>query len=62
MFLSACTYGGLPPADIRMELFKSSNFVPMGVPDKAAKALIGLFDDPEPVCFQLPGFGDDDHE
>ena len=40
---------------IRMELFKSSNFVPMGDPDKAAKVMIDLVDNPEPPVHLVLG-------
>jgi len=40
---------------IRMELFKSSNFIPMGDPSKAAKVLIGLVDNPEPPVHLVLG-------
>jgi NAD(P)-dependent dehydrogenase (short-subunit alcohol dehydrogenase family) len=32
---------------MRMELLKSSNFIPMGDPDKAANVMMGLVDNPE---------------
>jgi NAD(P)-dependent dehydrogenase (short-subunit alcohol dehydrogenase family) len=40
---------------IRKELFKSSDFIPMGDPDKAAKAMIALVDDPEPPIHLVLG-------
>ncbi len=40
---------------VRMELFKNSNFIPMGDPDKAAKVLIDLVDNPEPPVHLLLG-------
>jgi NAD(P)-dependent dehydrogenase (short-subunit alcohol dehydrogenase family) len=40
---------------VRMELFKSSNFIPMGDPDKAAKAMIALVDNPEPPVHLVLG-------
>jgi len=40
---------------VRMELFKSSNFVPMGDPGKAAKVMIALVDNPEPPVHLVLG-------
>jgi NAD(P)-dependent dehydrogenase (short-subunit alcohol dehydrogenase family) len=40
---------------VRMELFKSGNFIPMGDPDKAAKAMIALVDNPEPPVHLVLG-------
>jgi len=40
---------------VRMELFKSSNFIPMGDPDKAAKVMIDLVDSPEPPVHLVLG-------
>jgi NAD(P)-dependent dehydrogenase (short-subunit alcohol dehydrogenase family) len=40
---------------MRMELFKSSNFIPMGDPDKAAKVMIRLVDNPEPPVHLVLG-------
>ena len=40
---------------IRMELFKSSNFIPMGDPGKAAKVMIDLVDNPEPPVHLVLG-------
>jgi NAD(P)-dependent dehydrogenase (short-subunit alcohol dehydrogenase family) len=40
---------------VRMELFKSRSFVPMGDPDKAAKAMIALVGNPEPPVHLVLG-------
>ncbi|MHA4811209.1 SDR family NAD(P)-dependent oxidoreductase [Flavitalea flava] len=40
---------------IRIELFKSNNFIPMGDPEKAAKVMIGLVDNPEPPVHLVLG-------
>jgi NAD(P)-dependent dehydrogenase (short-subunit alcohol dehydrogenase family) len=40
---------------VRRELFKSSNFVPPGDPDKAAQVMIRLVDDPEPPVHLVLG-------
>ncbi len=40
---------------IRVEMFKSGNFIPMGDPDKAAKVLIALADNPEPPLHLVLG-------
>jgi NAD(P)-dependent dehydrogenase (short-subunit alcohol dehydrogenase family) len=40
---------------VRMELFKSSNFIPTGDPGKAAKVMIGLVDHPEPPVHLVLG-------
>ncbi len=40
---------------VRMELFQNSNFIPMGDPDKAAKAIIELADSPEPPVHLVLG-------
>jgi NAD(P)-dependent dehydrogenase (short-subunit alcohol dehydrogenase family) len=40
---------------IRTELFKSSNFIPMGDPGKAAKVMIDLVDNPEPPVHLVLG-------
>jgi len=40
---------------VRMELFKNSNFIPMGDPDKAAKAMIDLVNSPEPPVHLVLG-------
>ena len=40
---------------IRMEMFKSDNFIPMGDPGKAAKVLIELADNPEPPMHLVLG-------
>ncbi|MEO6981301.1 MAG: short-chain dehydrogenase/reductase, partial [Mucilaginibacter sp.] len=39
----------------RLEMFKSSNFIPMGDPDKAAKVLIALAGNPEPPLHLVLG-------
>jgi NAD(P)-dependent dehydrogenase (short-subunit alcohol dehydrogenase family) len=39
----------------RMELFKSGNFIPMGDPDKAAKVMVDLADNPEPPVHLVLG-------
>ena len=39
----------------RTELFKSSNFIPVGDPDKAARAMIALANSPEPPVHLLLG-------
>jgi NAD(P)-dependent dehydrogenase (short-subunit alcohol dehydrogenase family) len=40
---------------VRIELFKNSNFIPMGDPDKAAKVMIDLVDNPEPPVHLVLG-------
>jgi NAD(P)-dependent dehydrogenase (short-subunit alcohol dehydrogenase family) len=40
---------------LRMELFKSRNFSPMGDPEKAAKVMIRLVDNPEPPVHLVLG-------
>ncbi len=40
---------------VRQELFKSSNFIAPGDPGKAAKAIIGLVDSPEPPVHLVLG-------
>jgi NAD(P)-dependent dehydrogenase (short-subunit alcohol dehydrogenase family) len=40
---------------LRTELFKSSNFIPMGDPGKAAKVMVRLVDDPEPPVHLVLG-------
>ena len=40
---------------LRTELFKSRNFIPMGDPDKAAKVMIRLVDNPEPPVHLVLG-------
>jgi NAD(P)-dependent dehydrogenase (short-subunit alcohol dehydrogenase family) len=40
---------------MRMKLFKSSNFIPMGDPVKAAKVMIDLVDHPEPPVHLVLG-------
>jgi NAD(P)-dependent dehydrogenase (short-subunit alcohol dehydrogenase family) len=40
---------------VRMKMFKSSNFIPMGDPDKAAKVMIDLVNNPEPPVHLVLG-------
>jgi NAD(P)-dependent dehydrogenase (short-subunit alcohol dehydrogenase family) len=40
---------------LRTKMFKSSDFIPMGDPDKAAKVMIDLVDDPEPPVHLVLG-------